>query len=135
MIRALVAEVLEGYGYTVLAAGAAIAIADAPDTHIDLLLTDVVMPGMTGDSLRRRSFPARRAWPCSSPPASRPTRVIRHGIAEAKVLVHPEALSRARARGEDSLDARTERLTAPTEGCGSRRSTVARRHREARCLG
>jgi two-component system cell cycle sensor histidine kinase/response regulator CckA len=54
MIRPLVTELLEGYGYTVHAARdglEAIGIAEADDAGIDLLLTDVVMPGLNGGEL------------------------------------------------------------------------------------
>ena len=54
LVRQLVAETLERLGYTVLAAanGAdALARRDAHEGTIDLLLTDVVMPGMSGRRL------------------------------------------------------------------------------------
>jgi len=54
LVRQLVAETLERLGYSVLAAanGAdALAQLDAHDGSIDLLLTDVVMPGMNGREL------------------------------------------------------------------------------------
>jgi two-component system cell cycle sensor histidine kinase/response regulator CckA len=50
-VRAVVADILRSYGYCVLEAanGAdALVIAKDLDRHIDLLLTDVIMPGMTG---------------------------------------------------------------------------------------
>ena len=65
LVRPLVAEVLESYGYTVLAAVdgiEALALAAAHPGAIDVLLTDVVMPRMSGRELADRLLvaPARR---------------------------------------------------------------------------
>jgi len=53
-ILALVSSILQPLGYNVLAAGSgseALKLASQADTRIDLLLTDVVMPGMGGKEL------------------------------------------------------------------------------------
>jgi len=53
-VRGLVRETLESRGYTVLEAAdgeAALVLAQSFETHIDLLVTDVVMPGMSGREL------------------------------------------------------------------------------------
>ena len=53
-LRDLVRIFLEGYGYNVLEAGSAeqaIQMADVFAGPIDLLLTDVIMPGMSGPQL------------------------------------------------------------------------------------
>ena len=53
---------LERQGYTVLACPdghAAVALAEADDRRIDLLLTDVVMPGMRGYEVARRVASSR----------------------------------------------------------------------------
>ncbi len=53
----LIGSVLEEYGYTVLAAGSpqqAMDLAAKTKTPIELMLTDVVMPGMNGKMLRAR---------------------------------------------------------------------------------
>ena len=57
LVRQLVAETLERLGYSVLAAAngvEALEQLDAHDGSVDLLLTDVVMPGMRGTELARR---------------------------------------------------------------------------------
>jgi PAS domain S-box-containing protein len=57
IVRKLVREMLETAGYEVLQAadGAeAIALADRYEATIDLLMTDVVMPGLSGQELARR---------------------------------------------------------------------------------
>jgi CheY-like chemotaxis protein len=56
-VRRLVREVLASSGYTVLEASSdveAMRIAGNPETAIDLLLTDVVMPGTSGSALASR---------------------------------------------------------------------------------
>jgi PAS domain S-box-containing protein len=54
MVRRLARRVLEGTGYAVLEAATgdeAIAIANRRDQRIDLIITDVIMPGMSGQEL------------------------------------------------------------------------------------
>jgi len=54
MFRGLLEEVLADQGYDVLTAGEpkeALAICDAREVPVDLVVTDLVMPGMTGDTL------------------------------------------------------------------------------------
>jgi len=61
-IRSLVLGILQAYGYTVLAAGCpleALKIIKEFNTHIDLLLTDVVMPQMSGRQLAEQMSAAR----------------------------------------------------------------------------
>ena len=56
VVRDLTARVLKGAGYHVLTATnaeAALRVAADPAHHVDLLLTDVVMPGMGGPDLAR----------------------------------------------------------------------------------
>ncbi len=87
MVRPLVKEVLESYGYTVLAASdgiEALAIAAEKYGTIDLLLTDVVMPGMTGGVLAETLVakdPELAVLFTSGFPADT---VLRHGIAEGR---------------------------------------------------
>ncbi|MEW6666533.1 MAG: response regulator, partial [Thermodesulfobacteriota bacterium] len=54
MVRKMTLKILERYGYTVLAAGdaqEALHICRAHKEHVQLILTDVVMPGMSGSDL------------------------------------------------------------------------------------
>jgi PAS domain S-box-containing protein len=56
-VRELIREILELKGYTVLEAGSpheAMSICDAHDRPIDLVITDVIMPGMNGTVLAGR---------------------------------------------------------------------------------
>jgi PAS domain S-box-containing protein len=61
-VRELVAQLLRASGYTVLIAAGPAAALELSDRHpgpIDLLLTDVVMPGMSGPELRQRLMSVR----------------------------------------------------------------------------
>jgi CheY-like chemotaxis protein len=56
-LRELVHECLETVGYSVIEAAHgldALALCERPDTRIDLLITDVVMPGLSGRELATR---------------------------------------------------------------------------------
>jgi signal transduction histidine kinase/CheY-like chemotaxis protein len=55
LVRDLVCEILADQGYTVVsAANGEEAVARASDQGVDLLLTDVILPGMDGERLTRR---------------------------------------------------------------------------------
>ncbi|MCB9120697.1 MAG: PAS domain-containing protein [Caldilineaceae bacterium] len=62
VVRAMGVEILEGFGYTVLEAGgpaAALEYAGAYAGAIDLLVTDVIMPGLNGRELVERVIALR----------------------------------------------------------------------------
>ena len=66
MVRELAIEIFQGAGYTVLDArngDAALAICDRHEGCIDLLVTDMVMPGMSGIELARRVCDSRPGIP------------------------------------------------------------------------
>jgi PAS domain S-box-containing protein len=57
MVRAITTEMLEATGYTVLSAGSpaeALSFFEKGDVTIDLVITDVVMPGMTGKEMGKK---------------------------------------------------------------------------------
>ena len=61
-VRAMIREVLEHHGYHVIEAGDAVSAAEAEARTpgpIHLLLTDVMMPGLSGPDLARRLRPRR----------------------------------------------------------------------------
>jgi len=61
-VRAILSQTLALYGYTILEASGgddALRIASDPDLRIDMLLTDIVMPGMNGHELAQRLTVAR----------------------------------------------------------------------------
>jgi CheY-like chemotaxis protein len=66
MVRELAIEIFQGAGHTVLDAqngAAALAICDRHEGSIDLLVTDMVMPGMSGIDLARRVRDSRPGIP------------------------------------------------------------------------
>src|SRR2546426_11012577 len=66
MVRTLARKALEAHGYRVLEAGAAPAALELSERHvgpINLLLTDVVMPGMSGRELAHRLLQGRGTPP------------------------------------------------------------------------
>jgi two-component system cell cycle sensor histidine kinase/response regulator CckA len=84
-VRPLIAEALRSYGYRVIeASNGAEALELAREAgHIDMLLSDVVMPGMNGRELSERLVaerPALKVLFTSGYPADT---IIRHGIARA----------------------------------------------------
>jgi len=83
-LRKMIANILEQSGYLVLAAagpGEALALARTHPGHIDLLLTDVVMPDMSGKELADRLAADRPATPVLYT-----TGYADHGIVESGVL-------------------------------------------------
>ncbi|MBE0569389.1 MAG: response regulator [Deltaproteobacteria bacterium] len=66
MVRELAVEIFRGNGYTVLDApngASALEISDRHDGRIDLLVTDLVMPGMNGIELSRKVTASRPGTP------------------------------------------------------------------------
>jgi CheY-like chemotaxis protein len=88
LVRPLITEVLESYGYAVLAAVdgiEALALAAAHQGGIDLLLTDVVMPRMSGRELADRLLVARPEMKLLFTSGYPADTVVRHGVAESQV--------------------------------------------------
>jgi two-component system, cell cycle sensor histidine kinase and response regulator CckA len=88
MLRPLVIELLEGYGYTVLAAAdglEALAVAERYAGGIDLLLTDVVMPNMNGRELSEALGPQHPEMKILFTSGYPSDTIIRHGISDARI--------------------------------------------------
>ncbi len=86
VVRTLTRQIMEMCGYTVLEAGngvEALSICEKHDCHIDLLMTDVVMPQMGGRELSERFaviYPQMRILFTSG---YTDDAVVRHGVIEA----------------------------------------------------
>jgi PAS domain S-box-containing protein len=101
-VRALVRDILTGYGYTVLeaASGAeALAFFEGDGSRIDLLLTDVVMPSMSGKTLAGRLTAARPDLDVLFMSGYTDDVIGRHGVLDSKLAYiqkpfTPEQLAR-----------------------------------------
>jgi CheY-like chemotaxis protein/two-component sensor histidine kinase len=101
-VRRLTREILEGSGYVVIEAGdPADALRLGQDTRrpIHLLLTDVVMPGMSGPELATRLTATRADLPVLFMSAYAPDAIRQRGMPGNGALIEkpfrPDALSRA----------------------------------------
>ncbi len=145
-LRLLVSEILEGYGYKVRAAcdaAEAIAIAETHSASIDLLLTDVVMPGLNGGELAEimvvESYPEplKHASFTSGYPAGT---VVERRITECHVAFIRKPFLPEEPRAQDPRNPRErpgERRGQPGRGLSapalaSARSPVVDPHRRTR---
>lgn len=86
VLRPLIAGALRGYGYAVVEAengSAALELADAQTEPFDLLVTDVVMPGINGRELAEQLLakqPTLKLLFASGYPADT---IVQHGVAQA----------------------------------------------------
>jgi two-component system cell cycle sensor histidine kinase/response regulator CckA len=88
MIRPLVAEALRSYGYSVHEAengAAALELVRRLDEPIDLLLTDVVMPGMNGRELAEKLLAENGGLAVLYTSGYPPDTILRHGVADSTV--------------------------------------------------
>ena len=114
-VRKLARQVLEGAGYRVLeanSADAAIRMSEASNngTRIDLLLTDVVMPGMSGNDMSKRVLVKRPHLPVLYMSGYTDDAIVQHGVLEAGINFiqkpfSPDALA---LKVREVLDARPQ---------------------------
>ena len=92
-VRAVVREILEMQGYEVIEArqGAeALALAAAHEGPIHLLITDVVMPEMSGRELAQRLVPLRPEMNVLYISGYTDDAIVRHGVLEAGMALLPK---------------------------------------------
>ena len=110
-LRALVRKVLGRYGYTVLEAAngdEALQICERHQGAIHLLLTDVVMPGMSGPGLADRLAPLHPAMKALYTSGYTDDAIVRHGVLAAGTafLQKPYTIEALARKVRDVLDAR-----------------------------
>ncbi|SHE68011.1 PAS domain S-box-containing protein [Desulfacinum infernum DSM 9756] len=95
LVRTMAAETLETYGYRVqvAASGAEALEICSRDGSFDLLLTDVVMPGMDGPELARRMAEICPGIPVLFMSAYPDDRLARHGVLGRDVELLPKPFS------------------------------------------
>jgi two-component system cell cycle sensor histidine kinase/response regulator CckA len=101
-VRELAVNVLRGYGYDVLESATpqdAIRIGEDRQKHIDLLLTDVVMPGMSGRNVAEHLIFLRPELKVLYMSGYTDDAILHHGVLQAGVAFiqkpfTPEALAR-----------------------------------------
>ena len=92
-VRALAREILVGYGYTVLQArhpGEAMVMAERHGGPIHLLLTDVVMPQMSGQQLAAQLSPLRPEMKVLYISGYAANAIVKHGVLEGEVRLLPK---------------------------------------------
>jgi PAS domain S-box-containing protein len=102
MVRRMTREVLEGAGYHVLEASSgfdALRVSSGHGGRLDLLLTDVVMPGMSGRELAERLAPVRPGMKVLYMSGHTDDAIFHHGVTQAgtgflQKPFTPEALER-----------------------------------------
>jgi len=110
-VRELAADILSAQGYVVLAAGdgeTASALFTAHKEQIDLLLTDVVMPGTSGRQLADSLTAARPDLKVLYMSGYTDQAIVQHGVLEAGIayLEKPFTIDAITRAVRDALDAR-----------------------------
>jgi len=108
-VRDVVAEILEAHGYRVLVCRdgeEALAVAAAHEGAIDLMLSDVVMPGLNGRELAERIRPTRPAMKILFMSGYTQDAVVRQGVREGDVefIAKPFRAAELAVRVREVLD-------------------------------
>jgi DNA-binding response OmpR family regulator len=108
-LRWYLIEALRGLDYRAIGApdpDAALAILEQPSAKIDLMLTDVIMPGMNGRELRRRARELRPGLKVLFMSGYSRNAVVHHGRVDLDVqlIQKPVSLQELSARIRDMLD-------------------------------
>lgn len=119
LVRSAAREILESRGYRVLVArepGEALLLCESHPGPIDLLLTDVVMPGMNGREMADRIQRLRPDIAVLFMSGYTDNAIVHHGVLDAGVwfLAKPFTPERLSAKVAEVLDSRKRRRLRPT---------------------
>ena len=120
IVRKLCIGILEGLGYKVLPAGngdEAITLALGYGERIDLLLTDVVMPGMNGRELANRLARIHPETRVLFTSGYTDNAIVHHGVLDEGVSFHQQAVLSVGVGEEGSGSARQGVIAGPTPEC------------------
>jgi len=111
MVRTLTRRMLEARGYTVLSASRgedALGVVERHDGPIDLLVTDVVMPGMSGRAVAQRLLELRPGLKVLYLSGYTDDAIVRHGMLEPGIafLQKPFSADALARKVREVLDAR-----------------------------
>lgn len=111
IVRKLAKQVLEMYGYNVLVADrgkAALSISEEYGGHIDLLITDVIMPGMSGRDLSNQILMQRPDIKILYMSGYTDNAIVHHGVidGEASFIQKPFSTDGLARKIRETLDAR-----------------------------
>jgi PAS domain S-box-containing protein len=101
-LRTLTSEILQASGYQVLEASSgpvALALAHAAELPVDVLLTDVVMPGMSGPELAERLRTIRPGIPVLYMSGYTDDALGRHGVLAPGILLLQKPFTAAKLTG------------------------------------
>jgi CheY-like chemotaxis protein len=120
VLREITRECLEGAGYTVLEAGhgaAAIQLSEEYEGAIPLLITDVVMPGLTGSELAQRLTAERTEMKVLFISGYTDDAVILRGVLskEMPFLQKPFTIAQLARKVREVLDARAGKPRVPPQ--------------------
>ncbi len=109
-VRELIAEALKAQGYNVLVAGnghEALALAAPSNCHIDLMISDVVMPGMSGRELAQRMAGSRPGMRVLYLSGYTEDAIVHHGVLDpgTAFLQKPFSLDALACKVREVLDA------------------------------
>jgi len=132
LVRSVLIEALESQGYETLTAGTGVEALELADLHvgpIDLVLSDVVLPGITGPEVARALAGTRPEARILFMSGYTDTIVLDQGVeGSAPFLVKPFSMQQLYERIEEILDGPPRRMSPFTDGATAEEPTGTARY-------